>query len=175
VRSFHIQKNIAEAFIKTTDMERISYKIMKTDLGSNMNNLVMLFFRVTVALELILAHGLKKVGVRVAEAEKIPNPLHLPEDFNNLFAIAANLFFPLFIIAGFFTRLATIPILAVTLTGYFIVHWNDSLLEKDTPLIYSLCFLFILIVGAGRYSLDHKFSKRRNKIEKLPKHDYVTY
>jgi putative oxidoreductase len=108
----------------------------------------------------MVAHGLKKIGVGVAVAEQVPNPLHLPEAFNSMFAFASNLIFPVFVIFGFFTRLAVLPILAVTLTGYFVLHWNDTLIVKDNPFMYSLCYLFILAVGAGKYSLDNFFQKK---------------
>lgn len=123
-------------------------------------NLVMLFFRITVSLEMIVVHGFKKLGIGAAEAEKIPNPLHLPEAFNNMFAIAANIFFPFCVLIGLCTRLATIPTLAVTLTGYFIFHWNDAALVRDTPGIYSLVFLLILILGPGKYSIDNYIYRR---------------
>jgi putative oxidoreductase len=125
-------------------------------------NLAMFFFRVLVSLEMIVAHGFKKIGIGVAEAEHIPNPLHLPEIVNSAFAISANLFFPFLVLIGFCTRLATLPTLAVTLTGYFILHWNAALLEKDTPYIYSVVFLLILVVGPGKYSVDNAIYKKAN-------------
>ena len=120
----------------------------------------MLFLRVAASLEIALVHGFKKLGVGVKEAEQIPNPLHLPDAFNNAFAISANIAFPFFVLAGLFTRLATLPTLAVTLTGYFVVHWNDSLLERDMPFMYSLLFLTILILGPGKYSVDNIIHKK---------------
>ncbi len=122
-------------------------------------HIALLIFRILLSVELIVAHGLKKLGVGVAEAEQVPNPLHLPEAFNSLFADAANLVFPVFVIIGFLTRLAVLPILAVTLTGYFILHWNDALLIKDTPFMYSLCYLFLLLTGPGKYSADYYLRK----------------
>jgi putative oxidoreductase len=123
-------------------------------------NLAMLFFRIAVSLEMIIIHGFKKLGIGAAEAEKIPNPLHLPEAFNNAFAISANIFFPFCVLIGLCTRLATLPTLAVTLTGYFILHWNDAALIKDTPGIYSIVFLLILFLGPGRYSVDNYLYKK---------------
>jgi putative oxidoreductase len=120
----------------------------------------LLVFRILVSLELIVAHGLKKIGIGVAQAEQVPNPLHLPESLNSFFAISANLFFPVLVILGLFTRIAVLPILAVTLMGYFVVHWNDSLLAKDTPFIYSVVYLFILVMGPGRYSADQSINER---------------
>lgn len=123
-------------------------------------DLSMLLFRIVISLQLMIAHGLKKIGAGVAEAEKVPNPLQLPEIFNQYFAIAANLFFPVLVIVGLLTRLAVLPVLAVTLTGYFVVHWNDSLLEKDMPFMYSVVFLLLLLIGPGKYSLDYLINKK---------------
>ena len=64
------------------------------------------------------------------------------------------------VIVGLLTRLAVLPVLAVTLTGYFVVHWNDSLLEKDMPFMYSVVFLLLLLIGPGKYSLDYLINKK---------------
>jgi len=134
---------------------------MQTDIGSRLNNIALLFFRVALATELLLAHGLKKIGVGVAHAEVVPNPLGLPEVLNQVFATGANIIMPVFIIFGLMTRLATIPILAVTLTGYFILHFSDPIVVKDVPFIYSACFLLIGCTGAGKYSLDNYFTAKQ--------------
>jgi len=141
-------------------MKNLLQKITHIYPSDRVVDLSLLMFRISLSVELMVAHGLKKLGVGVAAAEQVPNPLHLPEAFNSLFADAANLVFPVFVIFGLFTRLAVLPILAVTLTGYFVLHWNDALLIKDTPYMYSLCYLFILAVGAGKYSLDSFFHKK---------------
>lgn len=136
-------------------MKKLIQTITNTSLEGKLIHIALFIFRTALSLELIIAHGLKKLGVGVAEAEHVPNPLNLPEAFNSLFADAANLVFPVFVIFGVLTRVAVLPILAVTLTGYFILHWNDALLIKDTPFMYSLCYLFLFFVGAGKYSVDN--------------------
>jgi putative oxidoreductase len=123
-------------------------------------HITLLIFRVAIAVQLMLAHGLKKIGVGVANAEIVPNPLHLPNFLNQLFAEAANLVFPVFVIAGLFTRLAVLPVLAVTLTGFFIVHFHDSFLEKDVPFMYSAAYLLLLSFGPGRYSIDYYINQK---------------
>lgn len=136
------------------------FKLLDTRPSADLLALSLMFFRVLLSLELIYAHGLKKLGIGVSEAETIPNLLNLPTELNDALIIATNLVFPVFVILGLFTRLAVIPILAVTLTGYFILHFHDSALIKDVPFMYSLCFLLLLFLGAGKYSLDHKISSR---------------
>jgi putative oxidoreductase len=144
-------------------MKKIIYHITTVFPAATTFHISMLFFRILVSAEIMAAHGLKKVGVGVAEAEHIPNPLHLPEQLNNYMAIASNLIFPVFVILGLFTRLAVLPVLAVTLTGYFILHWNDPLLEKDMPFMYSVSFLLIAVLGPGKYSFDHFIHRRAGR------------
>ncbi|WP_130736076.1 DoxX family protein [Flavobacterium sp. J27] len=119
-------------------------------------DVIILFFRIVVSVQLIVVHGLKKIGIGTDMAEKVPNPFLFPEDLNQILAIASNLVFPLFIIAGFYTRISTIPILIVTLSGYFVVHWHDSLLQSDVPFMYSVSFLLIAFAGSGKYSIDFR-------------------
>lgn len=141
-------------------MKNILRKLIYTQPLGNSFDSGMLIFRILLSVELIYAHGLKKIGIGVGEAEIVPNPLGLPDVFNSLFADAANLIFPLFVIMGLMTRLAVLPILAVTLTGYFVLHFHDAPLIKDTPYMYSLSYLLILFFGAGKYSLDYLIERK---------------
>ena len=141
-------------------MKKLLKRITASQPASNILDISLFLFRVLLSIELMMAHGLKKIGIGVAEPEQIPNPLHFPQEFNDLFAIAANLIFPIFVILGLFTRLSVLPSLAVTLTGYFLLHWNDALLIKDGPFMYSLCYLLLLVLGPGRFSLDYFINKK---------------
>jgi putative oxidoreductase len=124
-------------------------------------NWAMLLFRVLLSIEMIRVHGFRKLGIGgVSEPELIPNPYHLPEAFNDTFVVLAILFFPMLVLCGFCTRLATIPTLVVTLTCYFILHSHDSGLIKDTSFMYSLAFFVILMMGAGKYSVDNYMYKK---------------
>ena len=143
------------ALSKLELMINIIRKLTYTAIPSAFFDIVILLFRVLLSIQMIYAHGLKKIGIGVLEAEQVPNPLHLPEMINSVFAIAANIFFPILVILGLFTRLAILPIVAVTLTGYFILHLHDAALIKDAPFMYSLSYLLILYFGAGRFSLDY--------------------
>lgn len=144
-------------------MRKLIQVIVNPNSSNTINNWVLLCFRVLLSLEMIYAHGLKKIGVGVAVAEKVPNPLHLPEVINNAFAISANIFFPILVVFGLFTRLSVLPILAVTLTGYFVLHFDDAPLVKDTPFMFSLSYLVVLFLGAGKYSLDNYLFKKISK------------
>jgi putative oxidoreductase len=141
-------------------MKQLFAQSVNTSVTYLLFNSTMLFFRIAISLEMICVHGLKKLGIGVSAAERVPNPLHLPEAFNYAFAVAANIFFPFLVLIGLCTRLATLPTLAVTLTGYFVLHWSDGALVRDTPFIYSVVFLIILFMGPGKYSIDNYISKK---------------
>lgn len=143
-------------------MKKLFRLIISSDLGSPIYNFAILFFRVAVATELIVVHGLKKLGIGVPVAEVIPNPLGFPEALNSFVAIAANVYLPIFILLGFCTRLAALPALAVTATGYFIMHGHDPLPERDIPFMYTISLLAIVMLGAGRYSIDGYLNKKLN-------------
>ncbi|MHA3789430.1 DoxX family protein [Flavobacterium hauense] len=144
-------------------MKKLFKLITGSDLGSPLYNFAILFFRVAVATELIVVHGFKKIGIGVDVVEVIPNPLGLPEALNSFVAIAANVYLPILIVLGFFTRLAAIPALAVTATGYFLMHGHDPLPERDIPFMYSISLLTIVMFGAGRYSIDGYLNKKLNE------------
>jgi putative oxidoreductase len=123
-------------------------------------NWAMLLFRVLLSIEMIRVHGFRKLGIGVSEPELIPNPYHLPEAFNDTFVVLATLFFPMLVLCGFCTRLATIPTLVVTITSYFISHSNDTGLIKEMSILYGLAFSLILMLGAGKYSVDNYMYKK---------------
>jgi len=140
------------------------FKWLRSDLGTPFNNYIIFLFRVAVSFELIIVHGLKKIGIGVASAEIVDNPFGLPYVLNDFFAIA-NLICPLFIIIGLGTRIACIPIIVVTLTGYFIVHSGGTLVVRDIPFMYSMAFLLIAFTGGGHCSWDNIiYEKYRNNL-----------
>lgn len=123
----------------------------------------MLVFRVLVSMSMINTHGMKKLLDFEGTVEHIPDPMGIGGEISAVIAIVANIVAPVFVILGLGTRLATLPILSVTLMGFFIVHGNDPWPIRDVPLMYSLSYLLILFLGAGKYSLDYKILKTNQK------------
>lgn len=117
-------------------------------------DITLLVFRVVLSVQLIIVHGIKKIGIGTKIAEVVPNPYHLPETINQLIGILSYLLLPLFIIIGWNTRWASVPIVAVALSGYFLVYWDDPLFISDVSFMYSLSFLLIICLGPGKYSFD---------------------
>lgn len=137
----------------------IKQKIFSSESSFLSKDYSLFFFRVLVSLTMINTHGMKKLLNFEDTIQHIPDPMGIGGEISTVVAIIANIVAPLFVILGLGTRLATLPILSVTLMGFFIVHGNDPWAVRDVPLMYSLAYLLIFFMGAGKYSLDHKFFK----------------
>jgi putative oxidoreductase len=132
-------------------MNNLLHYLLYSDAGSFLNNCALLGFRVLLSLELFRVHGLGKLQA----AELTPNPLHLPPQVNNLVATLADTVVPALVILGVATRLSVLPTLGVTAVGYFVVHRGDSPQVRDVPYMYTLCFLLLLVLGPGTFSVDY--------------------
>ncbi|MFD2602670.1 DoxX family protein [Flavobacterium suzhouense] len=143
-------------------MKKLFIKLLSSDMKNPVYNFAILLFRIGIAAQLIVVHGLKKIGIGVTSVEVIPNPFGFPDTMNNFIAIMANVYLPFFIIIGLFTRAAALPAMMVTATGYFIVHANDVNTIKDIPYMYTISLLTIIFLGSGKYSLDYYISKSLN-------------
>jgi putative oxidoreductase len=125
--------------------------------GIILHDIVLLLVRALFSLELIIVHGIKKFEELPTD---VPNPFGLSTELNYGIAVLSNTLFPILLILGFLSRLAVIPIVMITLTGYFVVHGSDPLPVRDIPFMYSLVGLFLLFAGAGKYSVDYWLYKR---------------
>lgn len=119
----------------------------------------LLVFRILAAGALLKAHGLPKLLDIQASIAHIPDPLGFGGTFSTYYAIFTNVICALCVAFGFLTRFAAFFIITLTLSGLFLIHLHDPANIQDTPIIYSIVFGFIAYMGAGKYSLDHKFFK----------------
>ncbi|MGY0034651.1 hypothetical protein [Pedobacter sp. NJ-S-72] len=81
-------------------MENIIKAILYSDPGNQINNIVILIFRMLLMLELFRVHGMKKFRVENGQREQVPNPLHLPEKLNALVATFSDTIVPILVFAG---------------------------------------------------------------------------
>jgi len=135
-------------------METIIKTLLYSDLGSDVNNILILVFRLLLMLELFRVHGMKKFRVENGEREHVPNPLHLPERLNALIATFSDTVVPFLVALGLGTRLVLLPTIGVTAIGYFVVHRKDNIEVRDVPYMYTLSLLLLWSLGPGTHSID---------------------
>lgn len=74
-------------------------------------------------------------------------------------AVVGELVAPLFIVLGLCTRWMSIPAAVTMAVAAFIVHAGDPLGDKEHALLFFFPFLVTALMGGGRYSLDHVFTR----------------
>ncbi len=131
-------------------------RLFSTDLPGNYGHLALFLFRILVAC-LLLTHGFPKLQRLLSGAEiQFANPYGLGMTTSLVLVTFAEFVCSILVILGLATRLATIPIMITMATAAIIAHADDPFGVKENPLLFLVCFAFIFIVGAGKYSLDRR-------------------
>lgn len=131
-------------------------RLFSTDLPGNYGHLALFLFRILVAC-LLLTHGFPKLQRLFSGAEiQFANPYGLGMTTSLVLVTFAEFVCSILVILGLATRLATIPIMITMATAAIIAHADDPFGVKEKPLLFLVCFAFIFIVGAGKYSLDRR-------------------
>lgn len=130
--------------------------------NSNLTDVGLLLLRVFVGFTMLFSHGWGKMLKLFGDE---------PIQFADTFGIgpAATLFLVVFaevvcsflIAVGLLTRAAAIPLIITMLVAVFIIHWGDPFGKKEFGLLYLLPYILLLLSGAGRYSLDAIFGKKK--------------
>ncbi|MHC8367469.1 DoxX family protein [Pseudomonas sp. ZT5P21] len=118
----------------------------------------LLFLRVSGGLFLLWVHGLPKLLNYSAQLQVIEDPFHLGANITLMLAIFAEVVCPLLIISGVLARLACLPILSVLLIALLVVHPQWSLDEGQFGWLLLILFTSILIAGPGRLALNVRFA-----------------
>jgi putative oxidoreductase len=125
-----------------------------------------LLARITIAL-LMLAHGFPKMLMLFSGGPiQFPPVLFLNAETSLALAVFAEVLASVMILAGFWTRLATIPLMITMLVALLVVHGTDPFAAKELALIYLLVYMVLFITGSGRFSVDSLNSKfKKSKIQ----------
>lgn len=119
----------------------------------------LLLLRVGAAI-LIFTHGWGKLsGVLVGNMQFL-DPIGIGSGLTKVLVAFAEGICSIFILAGLWTRLAAIPLVINMTVITFVQHWPDPWGRKELPLFFLIVFLFLLLTGGGKYSLDGLVSRR---------------
>ena len=126
-------------------------------------DIALLVARTGVAI-LMLTHGVPKLmnlisGVPV----QFPSVMGMSAELSQVLAVFAEVFCSLLLLAGFATRLATIPPAITMGVAAFVFHANDPFAKQELALIYLLLYAILFIAGSGRFSVDYVLQRRAAK------------
>ncbi len=120
---------------------------MRMDIG-------LLILRLATGGTMLLAHGLGKLTSYSGMAGTFPDPLGLGSSVTLMIAIFAEVVCSALIVAGFLTRLATLPLLGTMAAAFFVVHAADAWNVRELSYLYGLALLALAFTGPGSLSLD---------------------
>ncbi|AEI51715.1 DoxX family protein [Runella slithyformis] len=135
------------------DFFKPSSKVAYTDWG-------ILVLRVCVPL-LLLTHGYDKLLSFLNGAADFPDPLHVGPRISHALAVIGEVIAPLLVIIGLWTRVAAVIEIIHFLVVAFIMHAGEPLGEKEHGLLFLIAYVTILLIGAGKYSLDRSLYQKR--------------
>jgi putative oxidoreductase len=139
-------------------------KLIRTNHNLKNLDLVILIARVSIAA-LMLSHGLPKLVSFLAEGPaQFPGILGMSPELSLGLAVFAEVICSLFILVGFGTRYATIPLIVTMLVAVLYVHVADPFVKQEPALHYLLVYGLLFLTGSGKYSVDHLLQQKKMTI-----------
>ena len=108
---------------------------------------------------LVIPHGYSKLISFAARSSTFTDPLHIGHPISMALVIFAEFFCGIFILLGFFTRLACIPLIISMAGALFYVHKGDFFDTGEKATLFLLGYIALLFTGPGKISVDKFIGK----------------
>lgn len=143
-------------------MKQIISYIFNPGAHSKNVDIALLILRIVIGV-FMLTHGAGKFEKLFLNDEPIQfaDPLGIGAVASLILVVFAEVFCSLLLILGLGTRIGAITLFINMLIIAFIVHMNDGFGRQEFALLYRLVYLTIILIGAGRYSLDHLITNNK--------------
>jgi putative oxidoreductase len=138
-------------------------RIFNTSSNQTVVNTALLILRIGIAC-FMLTHGWPKLMKLLAGGEiQFLDPFGLGATASFVLAIFAEVLCSFLLLLGLATRWATIPLIITMLVAIFVAHAADGFQKQELPGHYVLVYLFLLLVGPGKYSLDYFIGRKLSR------------
>lgn len=138
-------------------------RLFNTNFNQGGLHFAVLILRVSFAI-FMMVHGYQKLQELIAGGEiQFGDPIGVGPYASLVLAVFAEFICSILLLIGLGTRLAVIPLIITMVVALFIVHGADGFDQKEMALHYLVVYLFLLISGSGKYSVDHLISKNSNR------------
>jgi len=128
--------------------------LLKSSVNKNYG-LGLLILRIGTSTLMIYLHGWPKFNNYLGSQNSFPQLIGLGSETGLLLAIFAEIICSILLAFGLFTRVAALPLSFTMGVAAFVFNANQAFIVKEKGLLYLLVYLFLLIVGAGKYSVDN--------------------
>ena len=133
-------------------------KLLSTHYSAGAFNTAMLFLRI-VAGGLMFVHGYDKMVHFNETAAHMINFMGIGSKASTALVIFAEFFCSMLVVLGLFTRLACVPLIICMSVALVKAHNNDFLGQGQVAALFLICFVVLLLVGAGKVSVDSMIGK----------------
>lgn len=143
-------------------MKALLLKLVQTDWRHQ--DVAVLALRLFVGV-MMLTHGYAKLSHFSTLAPVFPDPLGIGSTLSLVLILFAEVGCSLLLMAGFMTRLATLPLMFGMIVAFFGVHANMAFSERELPLMYLGIYFVLLWTGGCHYSIDEIIRKKLTRQE----------
>ena len=119
-----------------------------------MNNIGLLLLRIVFCGAMIYGHGLGKLNKLIDGDFKFSDPIGIGEAPTLFLAVFSEFIAPIFILIGFKTKFFSFFPAATMFVAAFIVHLSDPFSRMEKAILFLAIFVFFMISGPGKYSID---------------------
>nr|WP_314490566.1 DoxX family protein [uncultured Chryseobacterium sp.] len=114
----------------------------------------------------MLSHGFPKLQMLLEGGDiKFFDFLGLGPQISLGLTVFAEFVCSIFLILGLFTRIATGFLMFTMVVAGFFVHGADSFDKRELSFLYLTIYLFIMLLGAGKFSVDGMIENKRRSSE----------
>lgn len=129
-------------------------RFTSTNYSEGAFNIAALITRLTFGLIMLVHHGIPKLMGFSKLQYTFFNPFHLGSRWSLCLVIFAEVFCSVFVILGFLTRIALIPLIISLGVALALYHRGQGLISTELAWLYLTAFFALLLVGPGRISVD---------------------
>lgn len=138
-------------------------RLFNTNINHEGIHFLLLVTRLAIA-GFMLAHGLPKLSGLIGPGPiQFGDPIGIGTTASLVLTVFAEVICSVLLILGLATRLATIPLIVTMLVAILVVHAADAFSVKELAFHYLLVYVFLLIAGSGKYSIDHLIGGKQGR------------
>lgn len=139
-------------------------RIFNVNDDSNVTGLGLLIARAGIAA-LMLTHGIPKLIMLLSGAPvQFPPVMGMSAELSLALTVFAEVFCSVLILAGFVTRIATIPLIITMFIAVAIIHSADPITVKEPALLYLMGYTVLFIAGSGKFSIDYLLQRKNTAV-----------